>query len=79
MRAAPLDPESTTPRPSAGGDSLLERAYLRALDATSDEAAVDSTAERLLDAAFDLFCRTGIQRTPMAKVCLLYTSPSPRD
>ncbi|WP_279101975.1 TetR/AcrR family transcriptional regulator [Gordonia bronchialis] len=68
MRAAPLDPESTTPRPSAGGDSLLERAYLRALDATSDEAAVDSTAERLLDAAFDLFCRTGIQRTPMAKV-----------
>lgn len=68
MRAAPLDPESTTRRPSAGGDSLLERAYLRALDATSDQAAVDSTAERLLDAAFDLFCRTGIQRTPMAKV-----------
>ena len=66
MRAAPIEPESTPSR-SRPEQSLLERAYLRALDTAADEAP-DPTSERLLDAAFDLFCRTGIQRTPMEKV-----------
>ncbi|MCR5978434.1 TetR family transcriptional regulator [Gordonia jinghuaiqii] len=46
--------------------SLIERAFLAST--TPSDAAPDPTAEKLLDAAFDLFSRLGVQRTPMEKV-----------
>lgn len=51
----------TTARPK----SLLERAYTDAVERTGD---LDDTRERLLDAAYELFCRLGIQRTSMEEV-----------
>ncbi|MFW0785085.1 TetR/AcrR family transcriptional regulator [Gordonia sp. CPCC 206044] len=56
-----MNPASPTPT----GRSLLERAYIDALESTDD---ADETRARLLDAAFDLFCRSGIQRTSMEEV-----------
>ncbi|MDL9937996.1 TetR family transcriptional regulator [Gordonia sp. ABSL1-1] len=53
-------------QPAPTGDSLLERAYLRAIGRTDTD--IDPTAEKLLDAAFELFCRSGIQRTSMERV-----------
>ena len=57
---------TTQPSGAPLSSSLLQRAFLESA-AQSDEAA-DPTAERLLDAAFELFCRLGVQRTPMEKV-----------
>ena len=57
---------TTQPSGASLSSSLLQRAFLESA-AQSDEAA-DPTAERLLDAAFELFCRLGVQRTPMEKV-----------
>jgi AcrR family transcriptional regulator len=51
--------------PPSGGRSLLERAFLEAVERTDDS---DHTRTRLLDAAYDQFCRAGIQRTSMEDV-----------
>jgi len=45
-------------------DSLLERALSHAVDGTASDLA----NVRILDAAYDLFCRRGIQRTTMDDV-----------
>lgn len=51
---------------SQASSSLLQRAFLSSV--SPDVTTADATAERLLDAAYDLFCRLGIQRTSMEKV-----------
>ncbi|MCX5045721.1 TetR/AcrR family transcriptional regulator [Aldersonia sp. NBC_00410] len=51
----------TAPQPM----SLLERAYTNAVERSGD---LDETRERLLDAAYEQFCRLGIQRTSMEEV-----------
>lgn len=48
----------------ATADSLLERAFNRAVDGSASDLA----NARILDAALDLFCRRGIQRTTMDDV-----------
>lgn len=50
----------------SSSSSVIHRAFLGSVNPIDTES--DPTAERLLDAAFDLFCRLGIQRTPMEKV-----------
>lgn len=45
--------------------STLERAYAEALDGTEDG---DETTKRLLDAAYEQFCRLGIRRSAMEDV-----------
>jgi AcrR family transcriptional regulator len=50
------------PAPSA---SLLERAYNDAIEQVDD---LDETRARILDAAYDQFCRIGIQRSTMEDV-----------
>jgi TetR/AcrR family transcriptional repressor of uid operon len=51
----------TTPGP----ESLLERAFANALEGADDN---DETTTRLLDAAYDQFCRMGIRRSTMEDV-----------
>nr|MDT0664452.1 helix-turn-helix domain-containing protein [Micromonospora sp. DSM 115978] len=51
----------TTP----GTESVLERAYTDALERVDD---ADETRARILDAAYEQFCRTGIQRSTMEDV-----------
>ncbi len=46
-------------------ESLLERAYIDALERVDD---LDDIRTRLLDAAYEQFCRMGIQRTTMEDV-----------
>lgn len=43
-------------------ESLLERAYIDAVERVDDQ---DETRNRILDAAYDQFCRMGIQRSTM--------------
>lgn len=45
--------------------SLLERAFTEALEHTDDS---DEISKRVLDAAYDQFCRTGIRRSTMEDV-----------
>ncbi|MBY4575218.1 TetR family transcriptional regulator [Gordonia paraffinivorans] len=54
------------PPHGSSSSSVIQRAFLGSMTPTAAEN--DPTAERLLDAAYDLFCRFGIQRTPMEKV-----------
>ena len=53
------------PAPASAQKSLLERAYLDAVEQIDDG---DGTRTRLLDAAFEQFCRSGIQRSSMEEV-----------
>ncbi|WP_285573837.1 TetR/AcrR family transcriptional regulator [Actinoallomurus iriomotensis] len=46
-------------------DSLLESAYVEAVERVDD---VDETRSRVLDAAYEQFCRMGIQRSTMEDV-----------
>lgn len=46
-------------------ESLLERAYIDAVERVDDQ---DETRARILDAAYDQFCRMGIQRSTMEDV-----------
>ncbi|WLP88792.1 TetR/AcrR family transcriptional regulator [Gordonia sp. NB41Y] len=55
---------SPTPAPK----TLLERAYDDVTTAAEDGAADDPTRTRLLDAAYEQFCRMGIQRSSMDEV-----------
>ena len=49
----------------ATSKSVLERAFAEAVEQVDD---TDETRARVLDAAFEQFCRTGIQRTTMEDV-----------
>jgi TetR/AcrR family transcriptional repressor of uid operon len=49
----------------SGPESLLERAYIDAVQGSDD---TDETRTPILDAAYELFCRMGIQRTTMEDV-----------
>ncbi|MGI5171517.1 TetR/AcrR family transcriptional regulator [Spirillospora sp. CA-253888] len=50
---------------SSGPESLLERAYTDAVEQVDD---TDETRTRVLDAAYEQFCRMGIQRSTMEDV-----------
>jgi len=50
---------------SGGPESLLERAYLHAIEKVDD---TDGIRTRLLDSAYEQFCRMGIQRSTMEDV-----------
>ncbi|XVQ16131.1 TetR/AcrR family transcriptional regulator [Spirillospora sp. CA-255316] len=50
---------------TSGPESLLERAYTDAVERVDD---VDETRLRVLDAAYEQFCRMGIQRSTMEDV-----------
>jgi TetR/AcrR family transcriptional regulator, repressor for uid operon len=60
-----MEPAAGVPVTDSPPKSLLERAYTHAVERTGD---LDETRERLLDAAYELFCRLGIQRTSMEEV-----------
>jgi AcrR family transcriptional regulator len=49
----------------SGPESLLERAYTHAVERVDD---VDETRARVLNAAYEQFCRMGIQRSTMEDV-----------
>ncbi|MEE2060770.1 TetR/AcrR family transcriptional regulator [Rhodococcus artemisiae] len=51
--------------PAARSETLLERAFLEAVEQVDD---VDAVRTRLLDAAHEQFCRSGIQRSSMEEV-----------
>nr|WP_245673010.1 TetR/AcrR family transcriptional regulator [Aldersonia kunmingensis] len=55
---------------SANPIALLARAYgdVRAGTSESTETAIDPTRTRILDAAFEVFCKWGIQRASVAQV-----------
>lgn len=48
-----------------GSDSMLERAFAEAVDRVDDN---DEAATSVLDAAYEQFCRTGLQRSTMEDV-----------
>jgi TetR/AcrR family transcriptional repressor of uid operon len=50
---------------TSGPESLLERAYIDAVERVDD---VDEARARVLDAAYEQFCRMGIQRSTMEDV-----------
>ncbi|AXB41186.1 TetR/AcrR family transcriptional regulator [Amycolatopsis albispora] len=50
---------------AAGAESMLERAYSDAVEQVDD---VDEARARVLDAAYEQFCRLGIQRSTMEDV-----------
>ncbi|MFC3821342.1 TetR/AcrR family transcriptional regulator [Planomonospora venezuelensis] len=50
---------------SSDSESLLERAYIDAVEQIDD---VDETRARILDAAYEQFCRMGIRRSTMEDV-----------
>ncbi|GAA3384087.1 TetR/AcrR family transcriptional regulator [Cryptosporangium minutisporangium] len=52
--------------PPSGHESLLERAYIDAVERVEDD--VDEMRAGILDAAYEQFCRTGIQRSTMEDV-----------
>ena len=53
------------PVPPEGTDSLLERALAEAVDRADD---ADASTTRVLDAAYEQFCRTGLRRSTMEDV-----------
>ncbi|MEU6075440.1 helix-turn-helix domain-containing protein [Micromonospora sp. NPDC047074] len=50
---------------ASGSESLLERAFTEALERADDN---DEVATRILDAAYEQFCRMGIRRSTMEDV-----------
>ncbi|ROZ89109.1 TetR/AcrR family transcriptional regulator [Gordonia sp. OPL2] len=62
-RAGATDAASSLP-----SRSLLERAYVAVIGGDVTEPDDDPTRTKLLDAAFDQFCRMGIQRSSMEEV-----------
>lgn len=50
---------------TSGDESLIERAYTDAVEQNDD---MDETSARILDAAYEQFCRMGIQRSTMEDV-----------
>lgn len=60
-----MEPAPSVPAPPAGPESLLERAFIDAVEQADD---TDQTRKRLLDAAYEQFCRLGIHRSSMEDV-----------
>jgi TetR/AcrR family transcriptional repressor of uid operon len=60
-----VDPAVPVLMEPSGSESLLERAYSDAVERVDD---LDETRGRILDAAYDQFCRMGIQRSTMEDV-----------
>ncbi|WP_420749659.1 TetR/AcrR family transcriptional regulator [Rhodococcus sp. O3] len=60
-----MESRSSTRSGLCRSTSLLERAYSDAVEPAGD---TDTTRTRLLDAAYDQFCRMGIQRSTMEDV-----------
>lgn len=60
-----MDSESSRRATPSGPRSLLERAFADAIERADDN---DRTRARLLDAAYEQFCRMGIQRSSMEDV-----------
>ncbi|XRQ16366.1 TetR/AcrR family transcriptional regulator, partial [Actinomadura welshii] len=52
---------------NSGLDSMLERAYIDAVERVGEDE-MDETRARILDAAYEQFCRLGIQRSTMEDV-----------
>lgn len=67
-RTAPAQassPEAGHDEPAGRPESLLERAFTEALHSADDS---DEVATRILDAAYEQFCRMGIRRSTMEDV-----------
>lgn len=60
-----MESASSTRTEVSRSTSLLERAYTQAIEPIDD---TDATRTRLLDAAYDQFCRMGIQRSTMEEI-----------
>lgn len=60
-----MDPAVPVLAAPPGSESLLERAYVDAVERVDD---TDEARTRILDAAYDQFCRMGIQRSTMEDV-----------
>ncbi|WP_329046044.1 TetR/AcrR family transcriptional regulator [Amycolatopsis sp. NBC_01488] len=61
----PVEPVASPFTAAPGAESLLERAYVDAVEQVGD---ADEIRVRLLDAAYEQFCRMGIQRSTMEDV-----------
>ena len=60
-----MEPAQSVFMAPAGSESLLERAYTDAVEQVDD---LDEARSRILDAAYEQFCRMGIQRSTMEDV-----------
>ncbi|MBF6169912.1 TetR/AcrR family transcriptional regulator [Nocardia blacklockiae] len=60
-----MEPAPSVPAPASGPESLIERAYIDAVEQVDD---TDETRSRVLDSAYEQFCRMGIQRSTMEDV-----------
>jgi TetR/AcrR family transcriptional regulator, repressor for uid operon len=60
-----VEPALSALMATSGQESLLERAYTDAVEQVDD---IDEARARILDAAYEQFCRMGIQRSTMEDV-----------
>ncbi|GAA4523228.1 TetR/AcrR family transcriptional regulator [Amycolatopsis samaneae] len=60
-----MEPALSALGATSGSASMLERAYTEAVERVDD---TDETRARILDAAYEQFCRMGIQRSTMEDV-----------
>ncbi|GLZ13336.1 TetR family transcriptional regulator [Actinomadura sp. NBRC 104425] len=60
-----MEPALSALMTASGTESLLERAYSDAVEQVDD---MDETSTQILDAAYELFCRMGVQRSTMEDV-----------
>lgn len=60
-----MEPSLSDFKATSEAESLLERAYIDAVEQVED---LDETRARVLDAAYEQFCRMGIQRSTMEDV-----------
>ncbi|MFD9893280.1 TetR/AcrR family transcriptional regulator [Amycolatopsis sp. NPDC059027] len=60
-----MEPALSALGATSGSESMLERAYSEAVERVDDR---DDTRTRILDAAYEQFCRMGIQRSTMEDV-----------
>ncbi|MDJ1132132.1 TetR/AcrR family transcriptional regulator [Streptomyces iconiensis] len=66
-----MEPVFSFPATPPGSDSVLERAYAEAAEAAETTERADDSDEittRVLDAAFEQFCRMGMRRSTMEDV-----------
>lgn len=63
-----MEPVTSFPAPQDDSASVLERALAETTETTESVEEGDETATRILDAAFDQFCRTGMRRSTMEDV-----------
>ncbi|MEU6037652.1 helix-turn-helix domain-containing protein [Actinomadura sp. NPDC047616] len=60
-----MEPALSALMTASGAESLLERAYIDAVEQVDD---MDETRAQILDAAYEQFCRMGVQRSTMEDV-----------